>query len=99
MKSGHESEAFAQAKKGANTLRDVRSGYKDGMNLDIKDLPPNLEKAMEVIDKAKVDVNATGAHLKRLNDELKSLDYSDVSEVSKDISKAFNDLKEFDKKK
>ena len=98
MKSGHESEAFAQAKKGANTLRDVRSGYKDGMNLDIKDLPPNLEKAMEVIDKAKVDVNATGAHLKRLNDELKSLDYSDVSEVSKDISKAFNDLKEFDKK-
>lgn len=98
MKSGHESEAFAQAKKAAGTLKDVRSGYKDGMNLDIKDLPRDLDKAMEVINKAKVDVNATGPHLESINNELKSLGYSDVSEVSKDISKAFNDLKEFDKK-
>ncbi|HOO95457.1 MAG TPA: hypothetical protein PLH60_06940 [Proteiniphilum sp.] len=97
MKSGHESEAFAQAKKAVNTLKDVRSGYKDGMNLEIKDLPRDLDKAMEVINKAKVDVNASGAHLESINSELKSLGYSDVTEVSKDISKAFNDLKEFDK--
>ena len=98
MKSGHESEAFAQAKKAANTLRDVRSGYKDGMNLDIKNLPSDLDKAMKVIDKAKVDVNASGAHLEGMNNELKSLGYADVGEVSKEISKAFDDLKVFDKK-
>lgn len=98
MKSGNESEAFAQAKKAVGTLKGVRSGYKDGMNLDIKDLPRDLNKAMDVISKAKVDVNASGAHLESLNNELKSLGYSDVTDVSKDISKAFNDLKEFDKK-
>ncbi len=97
MKGGNESEAFAQAKKAVNTLKDVRSGYKDGMNLEIKDLPRDLDKAMEVINKANVDVNASGAHLEQINSELKSLGYSDVMEVSKDISKAFNDLKEFDK--
>jgi len=97
MKSGNGSEAYAQAKKAVNTLRDVRSGYKDGMNLEIKDLPRDLDKAMEVINKAKVDVNASGAHLEQINNELKSLGYSDVGDVSKDISKAFNDLKEFDK--
>jgi hypothetical protein len=68
------------------------------MNLDIKNLPSDLDKAMKVIDKAKVDVNASGAHLEGMNNELKSLGYADVGEVSKDISKAFDDLKVFDKK-
>lgn len=98
MKTGHESEAFAQAKKAAGTLKDVRSGYKDGMNLEIKDLPRDLDKAIEVINKVKVDVNASEYHLESINNELKSLGYSDISDVTKDISKAFSDLKEFDKK-
>lgn len=86
MKGGRESEAYAQAKKAAGTLKDVRTGYKEGMNLDIKDLPRDLDKAMEVIDKANIDVNATETHIRRLNNELNSLGYSDVTDVTKDIS-------------
>lgn len=94
---GMEPEAFAQAKKGVKTLKEVRDSY-GVQGLDVPKIPDKLKKAMDIVEKAHVDANATPEHIEMLNKKLNDLDYKNVGDVAKDIADSFKDLNKFDSK-
>ena len=92
---GMEPEAYAQAQKGVKTLKEVRDGY-DAQGLDIPEIPDKLKKAMDIVEKAHVDANATPEHIEMLNKQLKNLEYGNIGDVAKDMADSFKDLKKHD---
>ena len=94
LKNGTEPEAYAQAKKAVKTLKEVREGY-DKQNLEIKDLPGNLQKAMKVIEDAHVDANATPEYMDMVRNKLNQLEYDNIGDVAGDMERSFGDLKEY----
>jgi len=88
-------EAYAQAKKGIKTLKDVRKGYE----MMGKKLPPvseNLQKAMEIIKEVPVDARINPEKLAEVQRQLQSLGYDDIGKVADDLSKSFSDLSVYD---
>lgn len=97
LEPGTVPEAYAQAQKAVESLKKVKQSYTD-QNLEVQPTSENLNKAMEVISKAKTDARATPQEIESLNNQLKKLGYKDVGEVSKDIANEFKNLKQFDNK-
>ncbi|MDD3721980.1 MAG: hypothetical protein PHW92_05775 [Lutibacter sp.] len=97
LEPGMEPEAYAQAKKGVDTLKKVRDGY-GVQGLDVPEIPDKLKKAMDIVERAHVDANATPEHIEMLNKKLKDLDYKNVGDVAKDMANSFKDLKKHDLK-
>ncbi|MDP3313721.1 hypothetical protein [Lutibacter sp.] len=95
LEPGMEPEAYAQAKKGVDTLKKVRDGY-GVQGLDVPEIPDKLKKAMDIVEKAHVDANATPEHIEMLNKKLKDLDYKNIGDVAKDMADSFKDLKKHD---
>lgn len=95
LEPGMEPEAFAQAKKGVDTLKKVREGY-DAQGLDVPKIPDKLKQAMDIVEKAHVDVNATPEHIEMINKQLKDLKYENIGDVAKDMADSFKDLKKHD---
>ncbi len=95
LEPGMEPEAYAQAKKGVDTLKKVRDGY-GVQGLDVPEIPDKLKKAMDIVEKAHVDANATPEHIEMLNNQLKDLDYKNIGDVAKDMADSFKDLKKHD---
>jgi hypothetical protein len=89
-------EAYAQAKKGVHTLEEVYKSYKN-QGLDVPEIPDKLKKAMDIVQKAKVDVDANPDYLENLNKKLNDLNYKNLGDVANDLSKSFKNLKQFDK--
>lgn len=95
LEPGMEPEAYAQAKKGVDTLKKVRDGY-GVQGLDVPEIPDKLKKAMDIVENAHVDANATPQHIKMLNNKLKDLNYDNLGDVAKDLANSFKDLKKHD---
>lgn len=84
-------EAYAQCKKGVDSLKKVRKGYqKQGYKLG--DLPENMEKGMKTVMDAPVDDTATPARLANLQKQLKSLGFNSLKDFSNKISGQFKSL-------
>ncbi len=96
LEPGTLPEAYAQSKKGVGSLKEVRKSYTE-QNLRVPEVPEKLKKAMEIIEKAQTDVNATPASINEMNQQLKALKYNDLADVAKDMAEEFKKLKQFDK--
>ena len=96
LEPGTIPEAYAQAKKAVESLKKVKQSYTD-QKLDVNETPDKLNKAMEVIESAKTDANATPEAVSQLNQKLNDLGYKDVGDVAKDIANEFNNLKRYDR--
>ena len=95
LEPGTVPEAYAQAQKGVDTLKKVRDSY-ELQGLDVPDVSEKLKKAMDIVEKAKVDANATPEYVEMLNNKLKDLEYNNVGDVAKDMANSFKDLKKHD---
>lgn len=95
LEPGMVPEAYAQAKKGVDTLKKVRDGY-GVQGLDVPEIPDKLKKAMDIVEKAHVDANATPEHIEMINKQLKDLKYENIGDVAKDMADSFKDLKKHD---
>lgn len=84
-------EAYAQCKKGVDSLDKVRKGYQK-QGYELGKLPDNLKKGMEIIEKAPVDDTATPARLENLQKQLQSLGFKDVNDFSGKMSGQFKNL-------
>ncbi|MCP4440811.1 MAG: hypothetical protein GY810_17965 [Aureispira sp.] len=91
LRGGNVPEAYAQGKKGVDSLKKVRKGY-EKMGYEVGELPKNLEKAMDVVNKAPVDVDATPEAIKNINNKLNKLGFKDVGDVSTAIQKQFKNF-------
>ncbi|MFZ1678785.1 MAG: hypothetical protein WAT91_15995 [Saprospiraceae bacterium] len=95
LEPGTLPEAYAQSKKGVETLKEVHESYTK-QNLPVPEIPEKLKKAMEIIDKAHTDVQATPEAVNELNKQLIDLKYNNLADVAKDLADEFKKLKQFD---
>jgi hypothetical protein len=85
-------ESYAQAKKGVESLKKVRKGYQK-QGLDVGEIPDNIKKGMEIVEKAPVDDTATPARLENINKQLQSHGFRDLNDFSQKMSGQFGSLK------
>lgn len=79
-KIGNQPEAIAQSQKGIESYSKIRDGYhKQGYEVPPIDVP--TAKAMEIISKAPVGVEATPAKMAEVNQQLKDLGFKDVNDA------------------
>ena len=84
-------EAYAQSKKGVDSLKKVRKGYqKQGYKTG--DLPKNMEEAMDIVMKAPVDDTATAARIANVEKQLKSLGFHNLKDFSNKVASQFKNL-------
>jgi hypothetical protein len=91
LRDNNVSEAYAQCKKGVDSLKKVRKGYqKQGYKLG--ELPENMQKGMKVVMDAPVDDTATPARLANIHKQLKSLGFNNLKDFSNKIAGQFKSL-------
>lgn len=71
---GNKPEAIAQMKKGVESLEGVRTGYKN-QGYDVGTLPKNMQRGMEIIEKAHVDQRATPEHIAGVEQQLRDVGF------------------------
>lgn len=97
VESGTIPEAFAQAKKGVKTLKEVHESYKSQDLIDKKyEVPDKLKKALEIIEGTHSNADATPEYVNKVNEQLTALGYEDLKSVTKDMVEEFKKLKPFD---
>ena len=74
---GNQPEAIAQSQKGVDQYMKIRQGY-DKQGLNVPPLDNQTAKAMEIISKAPVGVDATPAKMAEVNQQLKNLGFKDT---------------------
>ncbi|KAF5435154.1 hypothetical protein C5S35_11935 [Candidatus Methanophagaceae archaeon] len=71
---GNKPEAIAHMKKGVESLEGVRTGYKN-QGYDVGTLPKNMQRGMEIIEKAHVDQRATPEHIAGVEQQLRDVGF------------------------
>ena len=77
---GNQPEAVAQAQKGIEQYMGLRDGY-HAQGYDTPPLDQNTARAMELVTRAPVGVDATPEAMARLNGDLQALGYRDTNDA------------------
>ena len=77
---GNQPEAVAQSQKGIEQYMKIREGY-DKQGLNVPPMDRQTTKAMELISKAPVGVDATPAKMADLNKQLQNLGFKDTNDA------------------
>ncbi|PHP68641.1 hypothetical protein CSC94_01165 [Zhengella mangrovi] len=85
-------EAVAQSQKGIEAQLQVREGLR-AQGYRVPELPPDTTRAMELISRAPVGVDATPEAMARLNSDLQGLGYRDTNDAMQKIASQTEALK------
>ncbi len=92
LKVGNKPEAFAQAKKGVDTLQKVRKGY-EMQGINTGKLPPELQQGMNVVEKVPTDFRATPEAIKQAEADLAKIGFKGgLDEFTRGLGKHFGSL-------
>jgi hypothetical protein len=92
MRIGDSFEAVAQAKKGVDTLEQVRTAYSK-QKIDAGALPERFSKAMDLIKKSNLPSHPDPTALRNFNNNLQQLGFADLDTFGKALSGQFESLK------
>ena len=79
-KIGNQPEAIAQSQKGIESYSKIRDGYHK-LGYEVPPIDAPTAKAMEIISKAPVGVDATPVKMAEVNQQLKDLGFKDVNDA------------------
>lgn len=77
---GNQPEAVAQSQKGIQEYMKIRDGY-DKQGLNVAPIDPQTAKAMDIISKAPVGVDATPQKMAEVNQHLQQLGFKDTNDA------------------
>lgn len=92
IRAGNLPEAFAQCKKGVETLVKVRKGY-NVMGLQMGEVPDNIIQGMDIIRRAPVDHRANPEAMANINQQLNDLGFSSITDFTNKMASQFSSLK------
>ncbi|MGJ8743272.1 hypothetical protein [Polaribacter sp.] len=84
-------EKIAQAKKGVSSLKKIYKSYKK-QGYKVPKIEKKLEKAMSLIEKAKVTKEQTPVKMKKFKEALNKLNYKDIDDVANHLKDKITDL-------
>jgi hypothetical protein len=77
---GNQPEAIAQSQKGIEQYMKIRQGY-DNQGLNVPPLDNQTSKAMDIVTRAPVGVDATPERMALVNKQLQSLGFKDTNDA------------------